>query len=113
MDRQVAQELANFLTAKLPGVALPVVKDVASNPLPVGFVGLRTERANRVVVRLSPPPNIGGRVAKLDDGFEVGSSLDPQLAWLSSDPVGGYVSPGEWAFAAIAKLTGRAEEGPE
>lgn len=68
----------------------------------IGFVGLRTERANRVVVRLSPPPNIGGRVAKLDDGFQVGASLEPQLAWLSSDPVGGYVSPGEWAFAAIA-----------
>lgn len=67
-----------------------------------GSVSLRTERANQVIVRLSPPPNIGGRVAKLEDGFEVGSSLDPQLAWLSSDPVGGYVSPGEWAFAAIA-----------
>lgn len=68
----------------------------------VGFVGLRTERANQVIVRLSPPPNIGGRVAKLDHGYAVGSSLDPQLAWLSSDPVGGYVSPGEIAFAAIA-----------
>jgi hypothetical protein len=68
---------------------------------PVG-VALRTERANRVVIRLSPPPNIGGRVARLDEGYAVGSSLDPQLAWLSSDPVGGYVSPGENAFAAIA-----------
>lgn len=67
-----------------------------------GFVGLRTERANRVIVRLSPPPNIGGRVAKLDTGFQVGSSLDPVLAWNSSDPVGGYVSPGENAFAMIA-----------
>lgn len=77
-------------------------------------VGLRTERANRVVERLSPPPNIGGRVAKLDDGFEVGSSLDPQLAWLSSDPVGGYVSPGEWAFAsiAIALSTGESSDWP-
>ena len=68
----------------------------------VGFVGLRTERANQVIVRLSPPPNIGGRVARLDTGFQVGSTLDPQLAWISSDPVGGYVSPGEIAFAPIA-----------
>lgn len=77
-------------------------------------VGLRTERANRVVVRLSPPPNIGGRVARLDDGFEVGSPLDPQLVWLSSDPVGGYVSPGEWAFAsiAIALSTGESSDWP-
>jgi len=67
-----------------------------------GSASLRTERANQVIVRLSPPPNIGGRVARLDDGYAVGSSLDPQLAWLSSDPVGGYVSPGEWAFASIA-----------
>jgi hypothetical protein len=57
-----------------------------------GFVGLRTERANRLVVRLSPPPNIGGPVARLEEGFLVGSSLDPVLAWLSSDPIGGYVS---------------------
>jgi len=68
----------------------------------VGFVGLRTERANQVIVRLSPPPNIGGPVARLEEGFAVGSSLDPVLSWLSSDPVGGYVSPGENAFAPIA-----------
>ena len=67
-----------------------------------GSVSLRTERANRVVVRLSPPPNIGGPVARLEEGFLVGSSLDPTRAWLSSDPVGGYVSPGELAFATIA-----------
>jgi hypothetical protein len=67
-----------------------------------GFIGLRTERANQVIVRLSPPPNIGGPVAKLENGFQIGSSLDPQLAWISSDPVGGYVSPGEIAFATIA-----------
>ncbi|HPY30568.1 MAG TPA: PEP-CTERM sorting domain-containing protein [Verrucomicrobiota bacterium] len=67
-----------------------------------GSVSLRTERANRVVIRLSPPPNIGGPVARLEEGFLVGSSLDPTCAWLSSDPVGGYVSPGEIAFATIA-----------
>ena len=66
-------------------------------------VGLRTERANRLIVSLSPPPNIGGPVADLPEGFAIGSSLDPQLAWLSSDPVGGYVTPGEIAFATIVQ----------
>lgn len=79
-----------------------------------GFVGLRTERANQVIVRLSPPPNIGGPVARLDTGFQVGSSLDPLLAWISSDPVGGYVSPGENAFATVAQhlSTGTLSEWP-
>lgn len=62
---------------------------------------LRSERANRLIVRLSPPPNIGGPVADLPEGFAIGSSLEPQLAWNSSDPLGGYVSPGENAFATI------------
>ena len=64
---------------------------------------LRTERANRLIVSLSPPPNIGGGVADLPEGFTIGSSLDPQLAWISSDPLGGYVSPGEIAFATIVQ----------
>jgi hypothetical protein len=42
-------------------------------------------------------------VADLPEGFTIGSSLDPQLAWISSDPVGGYVSPGEIAFATIVQ----------
>lgn len=67
-----------------------------------GFVGLRTERTNRVVIRPDPPPNIGGLVAKVEGGVQIGPSLTPQLVWISSDPVGGYVSPGEIAFATIA-----------
>lgn len=80
----------------------------------IGFVGLRTERANKVVVRLSPPPNIGGPVARFEEGLSVGSSLDPALAWLSSDPIGSYVSPGENAFATIAMhlSTGTLSEWP-
>jgi hypothetical protein len=66
-----------------------------------GSASLRTERANRLVVRLSPPPNISGPVADLLEGFSIGSSLEPQLAWNSSDPLGGYVTPGEFAFATI------------
>ena len=66
------------------------------------YVALRTERANRVVIRESPPPNIGGRVAKLDPEFLIGRQLDATgLAWISSDPRGGYVSPDESAFATI------------
>ncbi|HRZ57916.1 MAG TPA: PEP-CTERM sorting domain-containing protein [Candidatus Paceibacterota bacterium] len=64
-------------------------------------VALRTERANRLIVSLSPPPNISGPVADLPEQFAIGSSLEPQLAWNSSDPLGGYVSPGEIAFATI------------
>lgn len=66
-------------------------------------VALRTERANRLIVWLSPPPNIGGPVADLPEGFAIGSSLDPVFAWLSSDPVGGYVTPGEFSFATIVQ----------
>lgn len=54
-------------------------------------LGLRTERTNHVIVRLSSPPNIGGNVARIEEGSAVGSSLDPQLAWVSSNPVRGYV----------------------
>jgi len=67
-----------------------------------GSVSLRTERANRVVYRIAPPPNLGGLVARLEEGFEIGSSLEPSIGWRSSDLLGGYVSSGEWAFAAIA-----------
>jgi len=80
----------------------------------IGFVGLRTERANRVVYRPDPPPNLGGLVARLEDGSQIGSSLEPSLGWRSSDLLGGYVSPGEWAFAsiAIALSTGESSEWP-
>lgn len=64
-------------------------------------VGLRTEGTNHVVVRLSPPPDIGGPVARIEEGSQVGSSLDPQLAWMSSNPVRGYVLPGEIAYANL------------
>ncbi|WP_205880980.1 hypothetical protein, partial [Limisphaera ngatamarikiensis] len=65
-------------------------------------LSLRTERANRVVIRSSPPPDLGGPVARLEEGAQIGPSLEPSLAWVSSDLRDGYVSPGEWKFAAIA-----------
>jgi hypothetical protein len=64
-------------------------------------IALRTERANRLIYRIAPP-NIGGLVADLPEGYVVGSSLEPQLGWIPSDPAEGYVSPGEIAFATIA-----------
>lgn len=64
-------------------------------------VGLRTEGTNHVIVRPSPPPNISGPVARIEQGAVIGSSLDPQLAWMSSNPVRGHVEPGENAFALL------------
>jgi hypothetical protein len=78
-------------------------------------LGLRTERANRVVIRSSPPPDLGGPVARLEEGAQIGPSLEPSLAWVSSDLRDGYVSPGEWEFTPIAIhliSTGTASEWP-
>jgi hypothetical protein len=77
-----------------------LVPDFAFAADPSGL-GLRTERTNHVIERLSSPPNIGGDVARIEEGSSVGSSLDPQLAWMSSNPVRGYVEPGEIAFALL------------
>ncbi len=66
-------------------------------------VALRTERANRLIYQIDPAPNLGGPVADLPEGFAIGSSLEPQLAWRSSDLLGGYVSPGEIAFVTIVQ----------
>jgi hypothetical protein len=66
-------------------------------------VALRTERANRLIYQIDPPPNLGGPVADLPEGFTIGSSLTPQVAWRSSDLLGGYVSPGEIAFVTIVQ----------
>jgi len=67
-----------------------------------GFVGLRTEAANRLVYTPAPPPNIGGYVASLEPNYTIQSDIiTSSLAWSSSDFVGGFVSPGENAFASI------------
>lgn len=67
-----------------------------------GFVGLRTEAANRLIIAPSPPPNIGGPVASIESAFVIQSTLESSsFGWTSSDPLGGFVSPGENAFASI------------
>lgn len=69
------------------------------------YVGLRTERANRVVIRLHGGHDIGGPVTPLTDGYVIGPTLSPAsnwaLQWTSSDFSDGYVSPGEIAFNGI------------
>jgi hypothetical protein len=65
-------------------------------------VGLRTERANRVVYDIDPPPNIGGSVQRLPEGFLIGSALGiPGIDWRSADLRDGYVSEGESRFVNI------------
>jgi len=65
--------------------------------LSVSGVGLRTERANRAVITLDPPPNIGGPPYQIVPGYLVGSTLAPSgfdtLLWSSSDFLDGFVSP--------------------
>lgn len=69
------------------------------------YVGLRTERTNRLVIVPSPPPNIGGYVADIQPPFWITANLgSPDFAWISSDPSGNYVSPGEIAFASIVQV---------
>lgn len=48
------------------------------------FVGVRADGANRILLALSPPPNIGGPVAPLPAGFSIGpDSGTGGLAWAS------------------------------
>ena len=78
----------------------------------ISFFGLRTERANRVVRVLPPPPNSGGHVAPLPDGYSVGSILgEPKVAWrwLSSDTSDMFVDPDENSFAGITICFGECE----
>lgn len=82
-------------------------------------VGLRTERANRAIIHTTPPPDIGGSLQPLPSGYQVGSILGSangiEVAWISSDPVGGYVDPAELAFINIVLVvsTGSASAFPE
>ena len=66
---------------------------------------LRTERANRLVIRVSPPPNLGGPVASLPADYQIGPSLlHSGIRWTSSDLLGGYVSPDELQASGIIQV---------
>lgn len=69
------------------------------------FVGLRTEAANRSIIRLAGGPNIGGSLTPIELGYSISPALAPAgfgpLEWASSDYLGGFVSPGENAFQTI------------
>jgi hypothetical protein len=53
----------------------------------VSFLGVRSEGVNRILIRLDPPPDIGGPIAPLPAGFLIGSgsSLDPLTWWPGYD----------------------------
>lgn len=80
------------------------------------FVGLRTELANRAIIRLSGGRDIGGPLTPLESDYIIGPTLLPaspwSLYWSSSDFSEGYVSPGEIAFhqIVIAFDTGSASD---
>ena len=68
-------------------------------------VALRTERSNRLVINVSPPPDLGGPVASLNSTFVIGPSLlDSNVRWTSSDILGGYVSQDEFEFSSIIQV---------
>ena len=66
----------------------------------VSFLGVRSEGANRIIIRPDPPPNVGGSISPLPAGFLIGtgSSLDPLSWWAGSDgdfdPLGIYFNTG-------------------
>lgn len=66
---------------------------------------LRTERANRLVIVVDPPPNLGGPVASLPFGYLIANNLlDSRIRWTSSDIVDGYVSPDEFVGTSIIQV---------
>ena len=63
---------------------------------------VRSERANRIIISPSPPPNLGGGVAALESGFSIfGGVGSEQFRWTSTDLGDGFVSPGEIRFSQI------------
>jgi hypothetical protein len=67
--------------------------------------GLRTERGNRLVITIDPPPNIGGPVASISSGSLIGlNSLAQGSQWISSDILGGFVSPDELVANEIIQV---------
>ena len=72
------------------------------------YVALRTELANRAIIRLDGGHDIGGPITPLESGYAIGSALLPgsnwPLLWASSDFLGGYVSPGENSFTGIVSV---------
>jgi hypothetical protein len=71
----------------------------------ISEASLRTERANRLVISIDPPPNLGGPVESLPAGYRISSTLaNSGISWVSSDLLGGYVSPGELVANTIIQV---------
>lgn len=68
-------------------------------------VALRTEGANRAIIRLYAPPNSGRPLTPVPTGFEISSTLadtdDFSPLWASADFLGGHVELGENSFLGI------------
>ena len=69
---------------------------------------IRTERGNRIVIRLNPPPSRVGPPVPVPPGSIIGATIFSgdisDLLWTSSDFSGGYVSPSENAFVGISQV---------
>lgn len=54
----------------------------------ISSVGVRGEGNNQTLIYPSPPPNIGGSVESIEEGFEIGpdSGASEELDWYGSDP---------------------------
>ncbi len=50
------------------------------------FLGVRSDQGSRLLLWISPPPNIGGPIAPLSAGFEIGpTSGNGSLQWFGDD----------------------------
>ncbi len=63
----------------------------------LSFLGSRSEGNNQYVIYPSPPPNIGGPIVPLNEGFEIGLELAGSLAWFGTNTdfgtLGLYLTP--------------------
>lgn len=109
----IVHELPEPLVVEGPGASadfFPIDMD-GNGSIDFSFVGtvsdagIRTERANRSIIRVSPPPNIGGYVESSKTDFDIGPSLlGENVRWSSSDFVEGYVDPDEMTMSIVIQV---------
>ena len=108
--------------ASVVAVSLPAQLEIWSNTIPTfwpkdvdgngtvdftfaasyGQSGLRTERSNRILIFVSPPPDLGGPVEAFDRGDLIGDHFTLPLAFYNSDFHGdGFVEQDEMEFTAV------------
>jgi hypothetical protein len=71
----------------------------------VAETGIRTELSNKIIIRLDPPPDIGGPPTPVSAGYLINATLASDggryLYWASSNYLAGYVAPDEFSYAII------------